>query len=326
MDRRIALQRALGLGGGLAATALARPARAQSSQPIRIVTGFAAGGAVDLIARLVGEQLTAALGRPAIVENRTGAAGRLAVEAVKAAPPDGDTLLVVPQGPMTLFTHVFRTLRFDPNRDFVPVTRLCTGDVAISTGPMTGTRDLAALVSWLRAAGPKATYGSSGSGTILHFTGVSLAKAIGVPMTHVPYRGAALSITDLAGGAIATAVTTVTEAMEMHASGRVRIVATASTQRTPFLQGVPTLGEAGIDVEVPMWYGLYAPAGTPPTQVERLQGVIATGLATPSAKERLDRLGMVAAPTTSAQLLALQTRESQMWGPIVRASGFTPED
>jgi tripartite-type tricarboxylate transporter receptor subunit TctC len=326
MNRRTTLRRGLSIGAALTLGGLSRTASAQSAGQLRIVNGFAAGGSVDLLARLVGEQLSAALGRTAIVENRTGAAGRLAVEAVKAAAPDGDTLLLVPQGPMTLFTHVFRSLKFDPNRDFAPVMRLCTADVAITTGPLTGARDLGSLVNWLRTAGPKATYGSPGAGTILHFAGVSFARAIGVPMTHVPYRGSALSITDLAGGAIATVVSPVTEAMETHAAGRVRIVATASAQRTPFVQGVPTLKESGIDVDVPLWFGLYAPAGTPAATLERLRGAIAAGLATPTSKERLDRLGLIAAPTTSAELLALQTQESQMWGPIVRASGFSPED
>jgi tripartite-type tricarboxylate transporter receptor subunit TctC len=323
MDRRTVL------GGGLAGAVLALGAapyaRAQSGTT-RIVLGFAAGGSVDLVARLLAEQLQGALGRPAIVENRTGAAGRLAIETVKAAAPDGDTLLLVPQGPMTLFTHVFRNLKFDPNRDFAPISRICEGDYALSVGPSSQSKDLAAFRAWLKTAGDKASYGSPGAGTIPHFIGVSFARAVGVPMAHVPYRGSALSMTDLAGGAIPAAFSPVSDAIEQHRAGRVRIVATAGARRTPFLEGVPTMKESGIDLDVPLWYGLYAPAATPAPALERVRAAVVDGLGTPAAKERLARLGLVPSPSTPAELTALQQRESAMWGPVVKASGFSPED
>jgi tripartite-type tricarboxylate transporter receptor subunit TctC len=324
MDRRTVLGG--GLAGAVLALGAARPVRAQQSGTTRIVLGFAAGGSVDLVGRMLAEQLQGALGRPAIVENRTGAAGRLAIEAVKAAPPDGDTLLLVPQGPMTLFTHVFRNLKFDPNRDFAPISRICEGDYALSIGPSSQSKDLAGFRAWLRTAGDKASYGSPGAGTIPHFIGVSFARAVGVPMAHVPYRGSALSMTDLAGGAIPAAFSPVSDALEQHRAGRVRIVATAGAKRTPFLEGVPTLKESGIDLDVPLWYGLYAPAATPAPALERVRAAIVDGLGTPAAKERLARLGLVPSPSTPAELTALQQRESAMWGPVVKASGFTPED
>ncbi|MFO0233676.1 MAG: tripartite tricarboxylate transporter substrate-binding protein, partial [Burkholderiales bacterium] len=252
MDRRALL------GGGLAAAtfALAGPARAQPA-PLKVVTGFAAGGSVDGVARLLAEQLGTALARPAIVENRTGAAGRLAIEAVTAAPADGDTLLLVPQGPMTLFRHVFRNLKFDPDRDFSPISRVCVGDYGLTIGPSVPAKDFAGFREWLRTAGDKAVYGSPGAGTIPHFLGVSTARALGVAMTHVPYRGSALSLTDVAGGQIPCMFSPVGDAIEQHRSGRVRIVATMGAARSPFLDGVPTMKESGVDVDVPLWYGLY---------------------------------------------------------------------
>jgi tripartite-type tricarboxylate transporter receptor subunit TctC len=316
--------------GGLAATTLTlgpglRPALAQS-QPIRIVLGFAAGGSVDGVARLLAEMLQTGLGRSAIVENRTGAAGRLAVEAVKASTPDGDTLVLVPQGPMTLFTHVFKNLKFDPVKDFAPISRICTGDYALTIGPSVPAKDLDGFRAWLKAAGDKAVYGSPGAGTIPHFIGVSTARALGVPMTHVPYRGSALAVTDVAGGQIPCMFSPVGDAIEQHRSQRVRIIATTGALRTPFLDGVPTLKEAGIDIDVPLWYGLYAPAATPAPALDRLRATIVAGLSTPTAKERFGRLGLVPTPSTPAELTALQQRESAMWGPVVKASGFTPED
>lgn len=300
-------------------------ARAQSG-PVRLLIGFAAGGSVDALARVAAEAIQQGSGRAAVVESRTGAAGRIAVEAVKAAVPDGDTLLVAPQGPMTLFTHVFRGLKFDPARDFAPVTRLAAGDYALTIGPAVPAKDAAGWRTWLQGAGTKATYGSPGAGTLPHFLGVSIARAMGVAMTHVPYRGSALALNDLAGGTLAATVSPVTEALELHKAGRVRIIATAGATRSPFVDGVPTLKELGIDVDVPLWFGMYAPAATPAATIERLRSAVHAALNTPAAKERLARLGLVPAPSSGAELSALQRRESEMWGPVVKASGFTPED
>ena len=249
----------------------------------RVVIGFAPGGSVDALARMVAEAVQVAGGRTMIVENRTGAAGRLALEQVKAAAADGDTLLLVPQGPMTLFPHVFRNLRYDPAKDFVPVTRVAAGDFALTIGPAVPAKDVAGFREWLKTAGAKATYGSPGAGTVPHFVGVSIARQLGSPMTHVPYRGSALSMTDLAGGSIAAAVSPVTEALELHKAGRVRIIATTGDARTPFAEGVPTLKELGVDVEAPLWFAVYAPAATPPATVEKLSAAIHAGLGTASA-------------------------------------------
>lgn len=328
-------RRTLALGG---ATLLAMPAALAQTAPApaaptaappgaaRIVVGFAPGGSVDALARMTAEFVGGSGGRTVVVENRTGAAGRLAVEQVKAAPPDGDTLLIVPQGPMTLFPYVFKGLKFDPNKDFAPITRIAAGDFALTIGPMVPARDLAGFRDWLKTAGAKAAYGSPGAGTLPHFVGVTIARALGTPMTHVPYRGSALSMNDVAGGTIAAAVSPVTEALELHKAGRVRIVATTGAVRSPFVEGVPTLKELGIDVEVPLWFALYAPAATPQATVDRIRAAVHAGLATPAAKERIGRLGLVPAPTSGPELVALQKREAAMWKPVVEASGFSPED
>ncbi len=303
-----------------AAGALAQP------QPIRVIVGFAPGGSVDALARLVADGLQTGLGRTAIVENRTGAAGRLAIEQVKAAPPDGSLLLLAPQGPMTLFPHVFRGLRYDPGKDFVPVTRVASGDFALTIGPLVPAKDMKGFRAWLRTAGDKASYGSPGAGTIPHFIGVSAARQIGVPMTHVPYRGSALSMNDLAGGTIAAAISPVAEALELHKAGRVTIIATTGSVRSPFIPDVPTLKELGIAVEVPSWFAVYAPAATPPELLDKLRQAIHAALAAPTAKQRLAQIGLVPAPSSSAELLVIQRRERDMWGPVVQASGFTPGD
>lgn len=321
MDRRLALAAALNFGLALSAA----PALAQAPTT-RVVVGFAPGGSVDALARLVADALQVGMGRTAIVENRTGAAGRLAVEQVKASAPDGSMLLLAPQGPMTLFPHVFRNLRYDPGRDFVPVTRVASGDFAITIGPMVPAKDVKGFRAWLKTAGDKASYGSPGAGTLPHFVGVAFARQVGVPMTHVPYRGSALSMTDLAGGQIAMAVSPVTEALELHKAGRVTIIATTGAKRSSFVTGVPTLQEVGIDLVVPLWFAVYAPAATPPELVDKMRHAIHAALATPAAKAQLARLGLEPSPSGSAELLVVQRRESDMWGPVVQASGFTPGD
>jgi tripartite-type tricarboxylate transporter receptor subunit TctC len=325
MNRRHTLAGALKLGLSLALAADCAQTLAQASTT-RVVVGFAPGGSVDALARLVAEALQTGMGRTAIVENRAGAAGRLAVEQVKAAPPDGSMLLLAPQGPMTLFPHVFRSLRYDPGKDFVPVTRIASGDFALTIGPMVPAKDMKGFRAWLATAGDKASYGSPGAGTIPHFIGVAVSRQIGVPMTHVPYRGSALSMNDLAGGQIAAALSPVAEALELHKAGRVTIIATAGGTRSTFVDGVPTLKELGIAVEVPSWFAVYAPAATPPALVDQMRQAIHAMLATPAAKAQLARLGLVPAPSGSAELLVVQRRESDMWAPVVQASGFTPGD
>lgn len=320
MNRRRMLHAALPLGLSLTFGT----ATAQTAQPVRVIVGFAPGGSVDALARLVADALQGGMGRTAIVENRTGAAGRLAVEQVKAAPPDGSMLLLAPQGPMTLFPHVFRNLRYDPGKDFVPVTRVASGDFALTIGPLVPAKDMKGLRAWLKTAGDKASYGSPGAGTIPHFVGVAFARQIGVPMTHVPYRGSALSMNDLAGGTLAMAVSPVTEALELHKAGRVTIVATTGAKRSPFVPGVPTLKELGIDLVVPLWFAVYAPAAMPPELLDKMRNAIHAALARPDAKDKLARLGLEPAPSGSAELLVAQRRELDMWAPVVQASGFTP--
>lgn len=322
MQRRFALS---AIVASLASTLQPGLAAAQSGS-VKIVVGFAPGGSVDALARQVAETLQAALGRPAIVENRAGAAGRLAIEQVKASNPDGDTLLLVPHGPVTLFPHVFKNLRFDMEKDFVPVTRIATGDYALSIGPAVPAKDLHGFIAWLKTAGDKASYGSPGAGTLPHLLGVSLARAIGTPMTHVPYRGSTPAMTDLAGGTVAAVLSPVTEALALHDAGKVRIIATAGASRSPFLHGVPTLKESGIDIDVPLWFALYAPAATPAATLTRLRTAVVQSLSRPETAQRLKLLGLVPAPSQPQEQLALQRQETQMWEKAVKASGFTPED
>ncbi|GAP34079.1 tripartite tricarboxylate transporter substrate-binding protein [Piscinibacter sakaiensis] len=319
------LHRGLAAVAAVAGLLLGAPAPAQTT-PVKVITGFAPGGSVDSLARLVADQLQTTLGRTVVVENRTGAAGRLAVEQVKNAAPDGDTLLVAPQGPMTLFPHVFKSLRFDPTKDFTPITRLAVGDYALTVASTITARDAAGLRAALKAAGDKTSFASPGAGTLPHFLGITVGKELGIPLTHVPYRGSMPALLDLVAGVVPMAVTPVTEALALHKAGKLRILATSGESRSSFVEGVPTFKEFGIDIDVPLWFGLYGPAHMPPASAEKIRAAVTAGLRTPAAKDRVAVLGLVPAPTTEAELARLQARELALWGPVVQAAGFTPND
>jgi tripartite-type tricarboxylate transporter receptor subunit TctC len=328
-NRRRLLQSSAAFGlsasAGLLSLSAGRAAHAQNT-PIKLMVGFAAGGSVDLLARSVAEQLTQKTGRAAIVENRTGAAGRLAVDAVKTAKPDGDTLLVCPQGPLTLFPYIFKNLKYDPFKDLMPVTRLTVFDVAIGLGPLSGADSLPKFLEWAKANPTKANFGSSGAGTLLHFTGTSLSQLSGVPLTHVPYKGAAPAVADLIGANVPMVVAPLSDMLEQHKAGRLKVVAVTSPERGALAPEIPTCKELGLPLEVPGWFALYGPAGLSTEVVDNLNRVVHEALGSPQMRERFLKMGMVPAPTTRSQTLELQRAESAIWERMVKASGFTPED
>jgi tripartite-type tricarboxylate transporter receptor subunit TctC len=299
--------------------------RAQSGNG-KVLVGFAAGGSLDLLARIAAEGLSTKLGKQFIVENKIGASGRLAVEGTKSAKPDGETLLVCPQGPLTLFPYIFKNLKFDPFKDLTPIARLSTFDVAISVGPSSGTDSIQKLISWVKANPEKANFGSSGAGTLLHFTGISFAQKIGAPMIHVGYKGSAPAVVDLIAGSVPMVVSPLSDVLEHHKAGRLKVVAISSPQRSALAADIPTLKEVGIDVEVPGWFALYGPAGMPTDLVKKYNQALAETLAPPAVKDRLNKMGMVSAVISPDDTLQVQRKEHLMWGPLVKASGFTPED
>jgi len=282
-----------------AALALApRLATAQgSAQPIRLLVGFAPGGSVDLTA---------------------GGGSHPPGQARRRDPDDGA------HGPMTLFPWIHRQLRYDPVKDFTPVGRVCVLDYAISTGPATQARTVAEYVAWARNPAIRAAFASPGAGTIPHFLGQGFAQRAGVEITHVPYKGAAPSMVDLIGGNVSLVVSPLADAMEHHRAGKVRILGTMGSQRNPGLPDVPTLRESGIDLVMEGWYGLYAPAGTPPAQVRSLYQAVEAGVA--RIEPMLTRAAVQARPAGPEQLAQIQATETALWGPWVKASGFTPED
>jgi tripartite-type tricarboxylate transporter receptor subunit TctC len=306
------------------AAALALPARAQSADTVRIVFPFAAGGSGDILARLLAEHLHSSLGAPVIVENRTGAQGRIGVQAVKAAPPDGKTLLLTPVAPMSIFQHVYKSLPYDPIADFAPLSQVATFDFAIAVGPQVPAKSLGELVAWVKANPGKGNYGIPAAGSLPHFFGVLFGRTAGLDLRHVGYRGSAGALTDLVAGQLPIVVTTTADLLEQHRAGRVRVLATSDRQRSPFLPDIPTFKEAGYDILGTGWYGAFAPAGLPSDQVAKLSAALAEAVRQPKIKERLLAAGLQPTGTTAAELARIQKADSELWAPAVKASGFTP--
>lgn len=323
MFRRTFLSAALLLAAGIAAVPAALAQIGE--QPVRIVFPFAAGGSGDALARLLAEHMRTSLNVPVIVDNRTGAQGRLGVQAVKAAPPDGKTILLTPVAPMSVYQHVYKQLAYDPIADFEPLSQVATFDFAIAVGPQVPAKTVKELVEWVKANPDKGSYGTPAAGTLPHFFAVSFGKAAGLDLRHVGYRGSAAAMADLIGGQIAIVVTTTSDVLEQHKAGTVRVLATSGTQRSPFLPDVPTFKEAGYAIQGDGWYGTFAPAKTPPDVVAALNKALVAAVQVPVVKERLLSFGLVPTGTSAADMLKIQKADADLWEPAVKASGYTPE-
>ncbi|WZB73702.1 tripartite tricarboxylate transporter substrate-binding protein [Achromobacter insuavis] len=204
----------------------------ENSTPVRLIVGFAPGGALDAVARALAGQLRIALNQPVLVENKPGAGQRIALGETKRAKPDGLTLILANSTPFTIYPHIYQKLEFDPVRDFTPLGRVATFELGLSAGPATPAGGIKEYLAWAKANPTKATFGSPGAGTPGHLVGEMLNKAAGVSLVHVPYKGGAPAMNDLVGGQISLVVDTILEALEMAKAGKVRILATTGSERT----------------------------------------------------------------------------------------------
>ena len=307
------------------ATASTRAAAQVGATPVKIVFPFGAGGGGDAVSRLMAEKIAAAIGRPVIVENKTGADGRIGIQAVKNAAPDGDTLLITTGPTMWLFPMTHPAPGYDPFADFAPIALLARFEFCVAVANNTGLKTMAELADWVKANPDKAAYGVPGAGTIPHFTGVGLSKLLGTEMRRVPYRGGAPAMIDLVAGQIPIVVGTLADALQQHRGGTIRIIAVASKARSPFVPEVPTLIEAGFNLSGDSWYGLWAPANTPPASIAKINAAVGGALAEDSVKQRLETLGLIPSPSSPEALTAVMKSDAATWADIVKASGFRME-
>jgi tripartite-type tricarboxylate transporter receptor subunit TctC len=311
--------------GGLALPDSMRRASAQTVS--RMLVGFGAGGTIDVIARMLVQGMKG-YSSSFIVENRPGAGGRLALGALKGSLADGSVMILAPASNVAVFPHVYKALGYDAFRDFVPVTTVCAFPFLITVGPMVpaDVRTLADFVKWCAANPRQATYGTAAAGSMLHFTGATLAKAGQFEFVHLPYAGPG-GIQDLIGGRIAATIYPIGTALPHVQSGAIRALATTGPQRSPQLLDVPTVREAGYPaLEANEWFGVFVPANTPAETVNRLNAAIRAVVNSDVFKTALAKLSVDPAGETPKEFAQLVKSDFDRWGPIVQASGFTPED
>jgi tripartite-type tricarboxylate transporter receptor subunit TctC len=307
---------------GLPLSAAVKDALAESGPLTRMIFPFAAGGGGDTLCRLLAQQVGQLLDRTVIVENRTGADGLIGIKAVKNAKPDGATILVTTGPTMYLLPMVEAEPSFDLKTDFLSVSLLARFEFAVVAGAAVDAKDFKGLVAWLKANPSKATFGVPSNGTIPHFTGSKLEQVLGIPINRVAYRGSAPVINDLVGGHLPFGIVTMTDAIPLHRTGGVKILAVASAARSPFLPDVPTLKESGIDLVADAWYGMWLPAGSSREFATRLSAAVVASLAKPEVREKLLAIGLIPVGTTPEGLTEELTANTAFWQPIVRATGY----
>ena len=304
---------------------VSQPGAAQEGT-IRIVLGFPAGASSDLLTRLLADQMRAALGQAVIVENRTGAGGQIANEAVKSAAPDGHTLLMTPVATMSIYPHSYAKLRYDPFNDFEPLAHLANFQLALGVSTKLQAATVADYVALVKNDPNAGYYASAAAGSIPHFFGVMFARAADITLTHVPYKGTAQVLQALAAGEIAAATTLAADIGALARAGKARILATTGAKRSPAFPDVPTFREAGYDIEGSGWYGLFAPAATPGAIVARLSTAAIDAMRAATVRSRLESLGVEPTGLGPRELAAIMKRDYDRWGPVIKASGFKAEN
>jgi tripartite-type tricarboxylate transporter receptor subunit TctC len=324
MDRRRFLGASAGFCtlGGLASRANAE----LINRNARLLVGFPAGGSIDTVARLVVEQMKG-YAASMIVDNRPGAGGRTALEALRTSDTDGSVLVLTPGDQITLFPHIYKNLSYAPLRDFAAVGTVCTVQFLLTVGSMvpSAVTTLAGFIEWCRANPKLATFASPGAGTRPHFIGATLAQAAGFEFLHAPYKGSGPAVQDLLGGRIPAAVFVISNTLPHVQSGALRALATTAPQRSRLLPQVPTMREAGFPaLEGLEWFGVFVPAATPAETVTSLNGAVRRALETDSVKAGLAQLSFDVAGSSASDLGRLIRSDAERWGEVVKATGFSP--
>lgn len=292
--------------------------------PVTLVVPFPAGGPTDAMARVLALKLGERLGQQVVVDNKGGAGGSIAAEAVARAAPDGQTLFFGTTGTMAINPSLYSKLRYDPVKDFAPVSLMATTMNVLVVNPEVPAKNLGELVKMAKAKPNTVSYGSAGNGSSNHLSGELLRSSAAVQITHVPYKGSAPALVDLLGGRLTMMFDTVAQQTGNIAAGKVRALAVTGARRSPLLPDVPTAQEAGLkDFDVTIWFGVLAPAGTPAPVIERLNREIVAVMSTEEMKKKMQADGAEAKPTSAAEFAALIKHDMAKWGPVVKASGAT---
>jgi tripartite-type tricarboxylate transporter receptor subunit TctC len=330
---RRSLVRASGAAVALATLgSFAGRAGAQGAQPldvVKIVTGFPPGGTTDTLSRRVAEHLRGgAYAKTALVENKPGAGGQIAVQGMKGGPTDGSVLLLTPASMLMIYPHIYKKLAYDAFTDVTAVSLGCTFDFGFCVGPAVpdSVKDIKGFLAWCKANPDKANYGSPAAGSVPHFIGVLLGQAGGVDLKHVSYRGSAPAVADLVAGQIQAVSAPVGEFTQQANAGKIRFLGASGATRSRFAPNVPTFAEQGYkDLVFSEWFGFFAPGGTPAPVVMRANEAIRAALAKKDVIDGLAVMGLEAKSSTPQELATLLKESYDRWGPIVKKIGFSAD-
>ena len=312
----------------LFAAALSSVALAQAgpTKPVRFIVPYPPGGTSDILARTIGDKLTAALGQTVVVENKPGANGNVGADFVAKATPDGYTFLLADIGAIAISPSVYPTLPFDPVKDFTPVTMVAYSPHILAVHPGVAAKSVAELVALAKAQPGKLNYAASSTGSAPHLAGVEFAQRAKIDWSYIPYKGGAQAITDVVGGQADVLFNGMLATYPHVKGGKLRILAVSSANRLASIPDVPTVAESGYPgFETGSWQGILAPPGTPPAIVSRLASEVQKILATPEVKEKLAAQGADVRVTTGPELAGFITRERDRWAKVVKEAGIKAE-
>jgi tripartite-type tricarboxylate transporter receptor subunit TctC len=310
------------LAAVLALIAAGPAAQNYPTKPVRLVVPFPPGGTTDILAREVGQRLSASLGQTVVIDNRPGAGGNIGAELVAKSAPDGYTLLMCTVSTHAINPNLYAKLPYDHVADFAPVILVASVPNVLEVTPSLPVNSVADLIKLAKEKPGQINFASSGSGTSIHLSGELFKTMAGVDMTHVPYKGSAPALTDLIGGQVQVMFDNLPSSLPQIKAGKLRAIAVTSAQRAPALPNVPTIAESGLPgFEATSWFGVVAPAGTPPAIVARLNADLNQWLQTPEAREKLLAQGAAAAGGSPEQFAAYIRAETEKWAKVVKASG-----
>lgn len=314
------------LAAALALATLAGAASAQAALdgPLRIVVGYAPGGATDRVARIVADRLTAKLGVPVVVDNKAGAGGRLAAQQVKNTPAGQNVIMVANPAVMVVAPLVFKDNGYDPERDFQPLSNVNNYEFGLVVGSAVPVKQLSHLLAWMKANPEKANVGVPATGSLPHFFALMLGQKAQVKTEGVGYRGSSTVMTDLIGGQIPIAVDTFDALLPQYEAGKVRILAVSSAKRSAFAPDVPTFKEAGLDITALGWNAFFAPASMPRDKADRLAREIHDVMQEPDTQRKFTDARMQPVVSTRAETEAMLKAFRAQWAPVVKTSGYQP--
>lgn len=300
-------------------------AQTYPAKPIKVVVGYAPGGAVDMVARTVGQSLASSMGQPVVVENKPGAGTNIAVKSVIAADPDGYTLMMAANA-LAANMSLYKPAPFDAERDLVPVSMIGRVPVVIATGAQSGIGSLSQVLESGKNKATVLSFASPGNGSTPHMAVELFARAAGIRLQHVPYRGGSPAITDTIGGQVPLVAVNALEVLPHARSGKLKVLAVLSSNRTPNFPDVPTIAESGFPgFEASVWYGLVAPAATPKPIVQKLHAEVQKALQAQDVRERMTAVGGEVVLASSEQFGALIRSERQRYEKLVREAQIQPD-